>query len=252
MTWRVLLIVLMPDFERNLTENMVRLHNKGDAVVKLSLDMKAAFNKSGMIFKIFVLGAVGLFLASCSGSNSSLPAANFVSENEGPGPEYIIGPLDSLQIFVWRNPELSSTVTVRPDGRFSVPLIDDMIATGKTPTKLARDVEEKLATYIQSPIVTVIVSGFVGPFSQQVRVVGAAAQPQAIPYRANMSLLDVMISVGGLTEFASGNRAVLVRHQSGTQREYGVRIDDLLKDGDTSANVSIMPGDVIVVPESFF
>lgn len=220
--------------------------------MKLSLDRISAFFKSGAMVRLIGFGLLGLAVASCSGSGQKLPSANFVQENEGPGPEYIVGPLDSLQIFVWRNPELSTTVVVRPDGRFSVPLIDDMVATGKTPTKLARDIEQKLGSYIQSPIVTVIVSGFQGPFSQQVRVVGQAAKPQSIPYRANMTLLDVMIAVGGLTDFAAGNRAALVRHENGAQKEYGVRIDDLLKNGDSSANVAIMPGDVIVVPESFF
>lgn len=198
------------------------------------------------------LTAIALVLGGCSGANQNLPAANFVPEKEGPGPNYIVGPLDSLTIFVWRNPELSTSVTVRPDGRFSVPLIDDMVATGKTPTELARNIEERLAQYIQSPIVTVIVNGFVGPFSQQVRVVGEAAQPQAIPYRANMTLLDVMIAVGGLTEFASGNGATLVRTEGGKQSEYSLKISDLLKDGNPRANVNILPGDVIIIPESFF
>jgi len=200
---------------------------------------------------IIFIGA--LILASCGSSNDNrLPSAQFVPVEEGPGPQYVVGPLDSLQIFVWRNPELTTSVTVRPDGRFSVPLIDDMTATGRTPTQLARDIEKKLAEFIQSPIVTVIVSGFVGPFAQQVRVVGSAAQPQAIPYRANMTLLDVMITVGGVTEFAAGNRATLARVENGVQREYGIRIDDLIRDGDVSANVKINPGDVIIIPESFF
>ena len=141
---------------------------------------------------------------------------------------------------------------MRPDGRISVPLIDDLPATGKTPTELARDIEEKLAVYIQNPIATVIVSGFQGPFAQQVRVLGEAANPQAIPYRANMTLLDVMIAVGGLTEFAAGNRAALVRFEGGQQREYNVKLNSLIKDGDVSANVRILPGDVLIIPESFF
>lgn len=201
--------------------------------------------------RTFIAGFAALLVAACS-SGPNLPSANFVPETEGPGPNYIVGPLDSISIFVWRNPELSTAVTVRPDGRFSVPLIDDMVATGRTPTELARAIEERLGQYIQSPIVTVIVNGFVGPFTQQVRVVGEAAQPQAIPYRANMTLLDVMIAVGGLTDFAAGNRARLVRSDGSGQREYGLRISDLIKDGDSRANVSIMPGDVIIIPESFF
>nr|WP_219846142.1 XrtA/PEP-CTERM system exopolysaccharide export protein [Emcibacter nanhaiensis] len=208
-------------------------------------------NIRGAMAKLaMVLGL--LAVAGCGAKDGGLPSAGFVPINEGPGEPYVVGPLDNLEIFVWRNPELSTSVTVRPDGRFSVPLIDDMAATGRTPTQLARDIEKKLAEYIQSPIVTVIVSGFQGPFAQQVRVVGSATQPQAIPYRANMTLLDLMIAVGGTTEFAAGNRAVLARVENGTQKEYNVRIDDLLKDGDTSANVKINPGDVVIIPESFF
>ncbi|WP_138381339.1 XrtA/PEP-CTERM system exopolysaccharide export protein [Luteithermobacter gelatinilyticus] len=209
-------------------------------------NMRAALTKIAAIMGV-------AFLAGCTGGGGdNLPSANFVPIDEGPGPQYVVGPLDSLQIFVWRNPELSTSVTVRPDGRFSVPLIDDMPATGRTPTQLARDIEKKLSEYIQSPIVTVIVSGFSGPFAQQVRVVGSATSPRAIPYRANMTLLDLMIEVGGTTEFAAGNRAVLARVENGVQREYSLRIDDLLKDGDVSANVKINPGDVIIIPESFF
>jgi len=194
---------------------------------------------------------MSLALAACA-RHDPLPSAQFVSAGEGPGPNYIIGPLDSLQIFVWRNPEVSTSVTVRPDGRISVPLIEDLPATGRTPSELARDIEKQLAVYIQNPIVTVIMSGFNGPFAQQVRIVGEASQPQAIPYRANMTLLDVMIAVGGVTDFAAGNRASLVRFEGGKQHQYSIRIDDLLKDGDISANVNILPGDVIIIPESFF
>lgn len=205
----------------------------------------------GIKYGIILMSAV--FLTACQMSNkNSLPSAQFVPVDEGPGPQYIVGPLDNLQIFVWRNPELTTSVTVRPDGRFSVPLIDDLSATGRTPTQLARDIEKKLSEYIQSPIVTVIVSGFQGPFAQQVRVVGSATSPQAIAFRANMTLLDVMITVGGVTEFAAGNRATLARVEGGVQKEYGLRIDDLIRDGDVSANVKINPGDVIIIPESFF
>ena len=198
-----------------------------------------------------LVGAVALLLAACAG-HGNLPSAQFVSAQEGPGPDYIIGPLDTLQIFVWRNPEVSTTVTVRPDGRISVPLIDDLAATGKTSTQLARDIESSLRKYIQDPLVTVMVNGFTGPFAQQVRVVGEAQQPQAIPYRANMTLLDVMIQVGGLTEFAAGNRAKLVRFEDGKQVQHSVHISDLVKDGDVRANVEVLPGDVIIIPESFF
>lgn len=202
-----------------------------------------------------LVSCLALALAGCSsGSSGELPSAQFVSPAEGPGPDYIIGPMDSLSIFVWRNPELSTGVTVRPDGRITVPLIDDLPATGKTPTQLAKDIEEQLKNYIQNPLVSIIVTGFQGPFAQQVRVVGEAANPQAIPYRANMTLLDVMIAVGGLTDYASGNRARLVRFDkaTGKQKEYEVKIENLIKDGDTSANVRIEPGDVIIIPEGFF
>ena len=165
---------------------------------------------------------------------------------------YIIGPGDTLNIFVWRNPELSTSVPVRPDGRLSVPLLEDLMVTGRTPTELAREIEEDLSVFIQDPFVTVIVTNFVGPLTQQVRIIGAAADPQALPFRANMSLLDVMIEVGGLTEFAAGNKASIVRVVDDEQRQFGVRISDLIKDGDVSANVSMLPGDVLIIPEGFF
>ncbi len=203
---------------------------------------------------IRVIAAVALaaLLAACGPSFDELPTAQFVTAEEGPGPDYIIGPNDGLSIFVWRNPELSTTVTVRPDGRITVPLIEDLPATGRTPTQLARDVEEQLKVYIQDPIVSIMVSGFSGPFAQQVRVVGEADDPKAIPYRANMTLLDLVIASGGLTEFAAGNRAVLVRYIDGKQQQFGVRLDDLIKDGDVSANVRVLPGDVLIIPESWF
>jgi polysaccharide biosynthesis/export protein len=167
-------------------------------------------------------------------------------------PPYLIGPGDNLQIFVWRNPELTVTVPVRPDGRVSVPLIEDIDVTRKTPTQLARDIEKQLKVFIQDPIVTVIVTGFVGPYSQQVRVIGEAAKPQALPYREQMSVLDVMIAVGGLTQFAAGNRAVLVRRVEGEEKTFRVNIDKLLKDGDLSQNVMVLPGDVLIVPQAWF
>lgn len=165
---------------------------------------------------------------------------------------YIIGPGDSLEMFVWGNPEITRTVVVRPDGKISAPLVEELPATGKTPYQLARDIEKELARYIRNPLVTVIVSGFVGPFSEQIRVVGEAANPQAVPYREHMTLLDLMITVGGVTEFAAGNRATLVRWINGQQQQFRVRIDDLLKDGDISANVDMLPGDILIIPEAFF
>lgn len=199
---------------------------------------------------------LSLALSGCSGvgSGPQLPPASFVALQEGPGEEYVIGPLDELTIFVWRNPELGASVQVRPDGRITTPLITDMPAVGKTPSMLAEDIKLQLSQYIQEPIVSVIVNKFAGTFSQQVRIVGATEKPASIPFRANMTLLDAMIAVGGLSEYAAGNKARLVRFdkQSGNQKEYAVRIGDLLRKGDTKANVLLMPGDVIIIPESTF
>lgn len=195
-------------------------------------------------------------LTGCAGGSggAQLPSASFVSMQEGPGEEYVIGPLDELTIFVWRNPELGASVQVRPDGRITTPLITDMPAVGKTPSMLAEDLKLQLSQYIQEPLVSVIVNKFAGTFSQQVRVVGATEKPASLPYRANMTLLDAMIAVGGLSEYAAGNRAKLIRFdkESGSQREFAVRLGDLLKKGDSKANVMLMPGDVIIIPESMF
>jgi polysaccharide export outer membrane protein len=167
-------------------------------------------------------------------------------------PDYLIGPGDSINIIVWRNPEVSMSVPVRPDGKITTPLVEDLPAAGKTSTELARDIEKALAKFIQQPVVTVVVSTFVGTYGEQIRVIGQAARPQALPYRQDMSLMDVMIAVGGTTEFAAGNRATLVRNVDGKQQKFNVRIDDLVKDGDISANVPVRPGDVLVIPESYF
>ncbi|MEJ7934806.1 XrtA/PEP-CTERM system exopolysaccharide export protein [Sphingobium sp. AN558] len=192
--------------------------------------------------------------ASSGGTGPQLPPASFVSTQEGPGEEYIIGPLDDLTIFVWRNPELGAKVQVRPDGRITTPLITDMPAVNKTPKMLADDIKIALSQYIENPLVSVIVNNFSGTFSQQVRIVGATEKPASIPYRANMTLLDAMISVGGLSQYAAGNRARLVRFNraTGKQTEYQVRLGDLLKKGDSKANVLLQPGDVIIIPESMF
>jgi polysaccharide export outer membrane protein len=202
--------------------------------------------------KLVLALAVVAGLAACADRDPPAPAN--VQVQQPVTPDYRIGPLDTIQIFVWQSPEFSVTVPVRPDGRISTPLIEDLEATGRTPTQLARDIEEKLKVYVQDPLVTVIVSGFAGPFDQQVRVVGEALQPRAIPYRANMTMLDVMIEVGGLTEFASGNRAVLARGGTGAgnQGTFNVRLDDLLRDGDIGANVPVLPGDVVIIPQSWF
>lgn len=166
--------------------------------------------------------------------------------------KYLIGSGDVLNIFVWRNPEVSGSFVVRPDGMITTSLVEDIKVTGKTPTELARSIEGILATYLRDPIVTVTVENFVGPFSEQVRVIGEAAQPRAINYTQHMTLLDVMIQVGGLTEFADGNDAVLIRIEEGQQKQYQVMIDQLLKEGEISANVDMLPGDIIIIPEAWF
>jgi polysaccharide export outer membrane protein len=197
-----------------------------------------------------------LALAGCAGVSKGpqLPPASFVAMQEGPGEEYVIGPLDELTIFVWRNPELGASVQVRPDGRITTPLITDMPAVGKTPSMLAEDLKLQLSQYIQEPLVSVIVNKFAGTFSQQVRIVGATEKPASLPYRANLTLLDAMISVGGLSEYAAGNRARLIRFdkESGKQKEFALRLGDLLRKGESDANVLLMPGDVIIIPESTF
>lgn len=165
---------------------------------------------------------------------------------------YLIGPGDDLQIFVWRNPDLSTHVPVRPDGKISIPLVEDVTAIGKTPTTLAREIEDKLRAYVKDPIVTVMVSQFVGPFAQQVRVVGEAAQPRAIPYRRNMSLLDVVIECGGLTRFAAGDRAVVVRTTNGQEQSIKVHLGDLVNDGDVADNIPMQPGDILIIPQRYF
>lgn len=207
-------------------------------------------------FRLLVGSALAsLALSACAGSSKpELPSASFVAMQEGPGEEYVIGPLDELTVFVWRNPELGASVQVRPDGRITTPLITDMPAVGKTPSMLAEDIKLQLSQYIQDPLVSVIVNKFAGTFSQQVRVVGATEKPASLPYRANMTLLDAMIAVGGLSEYAAGNRAKLIRFDKtvGRQKEFAVKLGDLLKKGDSRANVMLMPGDVIIIPESMF
>ena len=165
---------------------------------------------------------------------------------------YLIGPGDNLTIFVWRNPDVSGSFVVRPDGRITTSLVEDLSVSGKTPTALARDIEQELAKYIRDPIVTVSVSTFSSPFSEQVRVIGEATAPQAVNYAENMTLLDLMIAVGGLTEFADGNDAKLIRVVNGQQREYSVLLDSLIRDGEISANVDILPGDILIIPEAWF
>jgi polysaccharide export outer membrane protein len=193
-------------------------------------------------------GVLAALLAGCAGTGSYPPAPATV---DAPDLRYKIGPLDTLNVVVWRNPELSMVLTVRPDGRISTPLVEDTLAAGRTPAELARDIERSLGKFIRDPVVTVVVTGFQGVFSEQIRIVGEAARPQAVPYRQNMTILDVMIQVGGLTDFADGNSAVLVRG-SEAGKQFHVRLKDLLKRGDISANVAVKPGDIIIVPQSWF
>lgn len=196
---------------------------------------------------IGLLAAV--FVAGCS---SSKPATTAVAPDPAQSSDYLIGAGDTLQIFVWRNPELSTAVPVRPDGKISTPLIEDMQAVGKSPTQLSRDMEVVLAQYVKNPKVNIIVTGFVGTFSEQIRVIGKAAEPQAIPYRDDITLLDVMIDVGGLAEGAAGNRAKIVRRYGGQNREIEARIHDLVNKGEIEENIEMMPGDVLIIPESRF
>ena len=169
-----------------------------------------------------------------------------------PSAEYRIGPGDNLNIFVWRNPELTVTVPVRPDGRVSIPLVEDVVAIGKTPTALAREYEKRLAKYIKEPLVTVIVDGFVGPIPDQVRIIGEAAQPGALPYRAHMTVLDAMIAVGGLARYTADNESVLIRTANGEQTTYSVHLSSLIRDGDVSSNVALQPGDILIIPQRLF
>ncbi|USI72119.1 XrtA/PEP-CTERM system exopolysaccharide export protein [Sphingomonas morindae] len=199
--------------------------------------------------------ALPLALIGCATAKGPpLPPATFVSTQEAPGEEYAIGPLDQLSIFVWRNPELGAKVQVRPDGRITTPLIADLPALGKTPSQLAADIKARLSKYVNDPLVSVIVENFSGTYAQQVRIVGATEKPASLPYRANMTLLDAMIAVGGLSQYAAGDRAKLVRFNkvTGKQQEYPLQISKLLKRGDVAANVKLEPGDVIIIPESAF
>jgi polysaccharide export outer membrane protein len=166
--------------------------------------------------------------------------------------DYVIGPGDKVEVFVWGNPELTGTVTVRPDGKITTRLVEDIPASGKTPSQLARDIEKAYSDYVKSAVVSVIVGGFVGIPSQQVRVVGEASKPLSVPFRKHMTLLDLMIAVGGLTDFADGNKSVLIRTEADGQQIYNVRLDDLIRDGDISANTTLMPGDILIIPEAWF
>lgn len=197
--------------------------------------------------------AAGLIVVlAVAGCHNAPPLPPAPPASALPSSEYIIGPGDKLNIFVWRNPELSLSVDVRPDGRLSIPLVEDVVAIGKTPTQLARELEQRLSKYIKEPVVTVIAQGFIGPFNEQVRIIGEASQPRAVPYRTDMTVLDAMIEVGGLTRYAAGNDSIIVRTAGGRQQTYSVHLDDLIKDGDVASNVALQPGDILIIPQRLF
>ncbi|MCW8889806.1 MAG: polysaccharide export protein [Sedimenticola sp.] len=201
-----------------------------------------------LAIRVLVISLV-LMLAGCASKYPQVTGDQATSAQDF---DYVIGPGDSLNIFVWGNSELTVTVPVRPDGKITTRLVEDIEASGKTPTQLARDVEAAYSEYVKNAVVTVIVDGFVGIPSQQVRVVGEAAEPLSVPFRKHMTLLDLMIAVGGLTEFADGNKSVLIRNLNGEQQVYNVRLEDLIKEGDISANLALMPGDIMIIPEAWF
>jgi polysaccharide export outer membrane protein len=191
-----------------------------------------------------------VFAAGCSSTGAPVDPGFAATASETG--EYLIGPGDRLQVFVWGQPDLSVTVPVRPDGRVSTPLIEDLEAVGRTPTELAREMEQVLSEFVRSPEVNVIVLDFVGTFSNQIRVLGQAVEPRAVPYRERMTLLDVMIEVGGLTAFAAGNRSRVVRTVEGRSEEIRVRLDDLVNRGRVEENLLMRPGDIVIIPEAVF
>jgi polysaccharide export outer membrane protein len=204
------------------------------------------------LFKLIFLPI--FILTGCSSSNNVLPSAStYPSQTTSVDDyQYLIGPGDTVSIFVWRNPDISGSFIVRPDGKVTTSLVEDVQVSGKTPTMLAREIEEQLSKYINNPRVTVSVNNFNGPLSEQVRVIGEATNPKAINYVEKMTMLDLMIAVGGLTDFASGNKAKLVRMVDGVQKSFKVRIDDLIREGDIQQNIDILPGDILIIPEAWF
>ncbi len=199
--------------------------------------------------RLLAWGVLTVTVAGCAFNAPKYPPAPVSASS--PDYSYIVGAGDSLNIIVWRNPELSMSVPVRPDGKVTTPLVDELVAQGKNSTEIARDVEQALSKFVRDPIVTVIVTSFVGPYSEQIRVVGEAAKPQFLPYKQKMTLLDVMIAVGGLTDFADGNGASILRASEG-EKQYAVRLKDLIKRGDISANVEMKPGDILIIPQGWF
>lgn len=210
--------------------------------------MKKLYMSKLWINAVCVLCAA-VFVNGCA---TNTRTALQVESYQGESPMYIIGPGDNLNVFVWGNAELSKSAPVRPDGRITTPLVEDLVAAGTTPSQLARKIEKRLSKYVKNPVVTIYVSGFVGRFSEQIRVVGEAASPQALQYTDQMSILDVMIAVGGLTQFAAGDRATIIRTVDGQQQQFRVRLDSLIKDGNISANVYMAPGDILIIPEAWF
>ena len=211
--------------------------------------MTSLFKSASKLRLMAAVCLAGVFLSGCSVFSSKFPAAPASAATTDYN--YIIGAGDSLNIIVWRNPELSMAVPVRPDGKLSTPLVDELLVQGKTSIEVAREIETVLGKFVRDPVVTVIVTGFVGPYSEQIRVVGEAAKPQLLPYKQKMTLLDVMIAVGGLTDFADGNGASILRTSEGDKR-YAVRIRDLIKRGDISSNVEMKPGDILIIPQGWF
>ncbi len=203
---------------------------------------------AAMARRAALFGAALGLISACTSTNT-LDLAPL--RTDAPKLEYKIGPLDTLNVIVWRNPDLSTTVTVRPDGLVTTPLVQDLQAAGRTPAALSRDIEKALLKFIRDPVVSVVVTNFQGIYSEQIRIVGEAAKPQSVAYRQNMTVLDVMIQAGGMTDYADGNNAILVRG-SENGKQYRVRLSDLLRRGDISANVNMLPGDIVIIPQSWF
>jgi polysaccharide export outer membrane protein len=211
-----------------------------------SFSTQVAVSARGVVGRWITLAFIACLLTACASPYPAAPRDLGTLDYD-----YLIGPLDNVNIIVWRNPELSMSIPVRPDGKITTPLVEDLPALGKTPTILARDLEKALGKYLRDPVVSVIVTSFVGPATEQIRVIGEAGKPQVLAYRKNMSVLDVMIAVGGLTDFADGNRATIFRAAEGG-KSYNVRLQDLVKRGDIAANVDMRPGDILIIPQSWF
>ena len=215
-------------------------------------DLVSVFSEKRGLINTLKAALLPLILSIAACSSNSYPPVSDARNSSGSDYSYVVGPGDTMEIFVWGNEELTTIGVVRPDGKFTTRLVEDMQASGKTSTQLARDIEKAYAEYVKQPVVSVIINEFVGVPSQQVRVVGEATEPTSVPYRKHMTLLDLMIAVGGMTEFAAGNSSVLVRTENGRKQSYALRLDDLIKKGDISADLALMPGDIIIISESWF